>query len=253
MKRSALVAVGLALGIHDVASACSCGDVEGVMLSPARDLPAPLNTHVLVDAYNAGRAPGHDPVLRVHGGAEVPITWAKVTTRDFPSIEIVPKAPLAPRTTYEVGIKDPRQHPQLFVFGAFTTEDASDTKAPTLNGLGPVTVRRNPVLAAQICGYVGTWLSLDGISATDPGRPNGRMALYVWGADAKGVVDDRKQPLTIEVIAGGRAEIGRETICDRHRGVPLPTSGVASLGVAVADEAGNRSPTQRIKVDFGPP
>jgi len=121
MKRSALVAAGLALGVHDVASACSCFDVEGTMLSPARDVPAPLNTHVLVDAFNAGKAPGHDLVLRVHGGAEVPITWRNVTTRTFPSAEIVPNAPLAPRTIYEVGIRDPRQHPPLLVFDTFTT------------------------------------------------------------------------------------------------------------------------------------
>jgi hypothetical protein len=247
--RAALLVIGLSVVATSArdASACSCAGPSETLFSPLRDHDAPLNAHVVVELPNASV----QPVVRAHGGADVPFTRKAIGGGTWSSmVELVPAAPLAPKTRYEVGVVDPKAHPPITIFGSFTTGTAADTTAPKLASLGPVLARKNARVMSGMCFASGPWLTLDGVAVSDPGRADARLSLLVWQGDANGRVDDTKPPLAIVAVADKHAQVGSGSICDSRR-LALPEKGAVVFGFAATDEAGNRSATQKVRVDLG--
>lgn len=247
--RAALLAVGVfvvAIGVRD-ASACSCAGPSESLFSPPRDHDAPLNAHVVVELPN----PSVQPIIRAHGGGDVAFTRKAINGGTWSTmVELVPTAPLAPQTRYEVGVVDSKAHPPITIFGSFTTGTAADTTPPKLASLGPVLVRKNARVMSGMCFASGPWLTLDAIAASDPGRNDAHLSLLVWQGDANGRVDDTKPPLAIVAVSDKHAQVGSGSICDPRR-LTLPEKGAVVFGFAATDEAGNRSPTQKVRVDLG--
>ncbi|MBS2016204.1 MAG: hypothetical protein JST00_25200 [Deltaproteobacteria bacterium] len=241
-------------GVAHEASACSCVGPQLGLTVPVPATDAPLLTRVRIALPDPARAGVNGAVvLRKHGGATV-----ATTTRTFAdgrwvaTVEIVPTAPLAPDTTYEVAVVEPDAHPSTTVVTGFTTGKALDTTAPQLDALGAATVHRNARAMSSMCQTAGPWVTIEGVDAHDPSRPDASLVFGVWLADANGVIDAKKPPTALRTAHQRMLVIGQQSICDPYS-FPFPRGGVVWLGVAAIDESGNTSAMRRVRIDLGAP
>lgn len=245
LAAAALGALGLAA--HD-AGACSCAGPGTTLLTPAHAEAAPLNTRVRVRTASGGRG---RVVLRAHGsGAEIAVTERRTPYgATLSAVEVTPSAPLAPETRYEVAIWDDQLHPPLRVFGTFRTGAAADTTAPRFDKIGAVRAARAVRYGGGSCQAPGPWVTIDGIDASDPGRADAQLAMGVWVGDASGRVDGASPPVAVERPHQGSLQLGRSSVCD-PRDFAFPSAVSLWLGLAAIDEAGNRSPMRKVRVDL---
>lgn len=249
MKRAvaAGLLVGTALFVRD-AGACSCVPPDAALLAPDRSSAAPLNAKVRIEVASYGKAPV--PVLRVHGGADVPVKTRKLGGGDLDVLELTPVTPLAPATQYEVATVDDARHPPIHVLGTFKTGASPDTTPPRIERMGNVAATRPGSRAmSSSCGVPGPWVTVDELEASDPGRPDAQLAYAVWLGDASGKIDDTKPPTRILAGMPRALVIGRSSLCDPHD-FPFPATTHAWLGIAAIDEAGNTSALRKVKVDL---
>jgi hypothetical protein len=239
---------GALLFVRD-AGACSCVGPEVALLSPDRVDDAPLNVRVRADVPSYGSSGAPQVVLRVHGGAVVETTSRSIPSGSVTTVELTPKRPLAAQTRYEIAAVDTSRRPSITIFGTFKTGDATDTVAPKLDTLGVVTAHKATNAISSACQASGPWVTLDGVVASDPGRAGAQLGLAIWLGDGAGKVDDTKTPTAIEPLHGSSVQIGRSSICS-PRSFPFPQTGQPWLGIALVDEAGNRSATRRVRVDL---
>lgn len=234
------------------ADACSCADPRTpVLVTPDRADDVPLNAHVRYDTFSmpGNGSPGVQAVLRVHGGAVVETTARTIEYRPaFFHIELIPRAPLAPHTQYEIARSSGRQYPAEIVFGTFRTGDARDAIAPLFDPPWGVDAYAYPSPQSMECEIWSPWAIVKGVSASDPERPHAQLVYGVWTADAAGNIDPKKPPATVLQATGDLLQIGGASLCDLRR-FPLPAHGVVTLGIAAIDEAGNVSPLRRVRVD----
>jgi hypothetical protein len=262
----AFLAVGVLAAVLPAADADACMCIRmpsnNVLVTPDRLDDAPLDTHVrlLVADASSMTAKPNPPfgrvVLRVHGGAEV---RTRVSTTDLGSAtraELVPVAPLTPRTVYELAMLEPGG---TTVFGTFRTGTAKDTTPPKLEDPGtawgpppPPPYSSGRVVISSSCDPEGPDLLLRGITASDPGRPDAQLVALVWLPDANGAFDTTKPPNTQRRITSRDVVIGKGNLCDTNA-LPMPATPPAAVGVVVVDEAGNRSALARVPVVPGPP
>lgn len=228
--------------------ACSC--IVGSpfrLLTPAGGKAAPLNARVRAEVpAGAGGV-----VLQRLDGGEVPAAARAFRTGGLVDvIELTPRNPLAPATRYRVAQIDPARHPATVVFGSFQTGDAVDKAPPRLEPLGQATGRRVSAPQGSACEVEGPWVEIEGVRASDAGRPEAQLAFGVWAGDAAGRVDATKPPTAILSADEGRLFVGRSSLCAMND-FPFPKrGGPLWLGVAALDEAGNASPVQRLKVEL---
>lgn len=258
MRARSLAAVGLLFGtavlVRD-AGACSCAGPRTRLLAPTAADDVPLNARVRLWGP-AAAASSARYALRVHGQtAEVAVTTRTMPYGDVSILELVPNAPLAPGAQYEVATIDDTAHPPVTVYGTFTTGADMDTTAPHVDEPGTVSVKHGTHFGT--CGTPGPWIAIEGMRASDPGRAKAQLAIAFWVADANGKIDDTKPPTAIEKIEPTRAPgatsltLGNASVCD-PRSFPFPKrGGPFGLGLALVDEAGNKSATRRVRLDAG--
>ncbi len=247
-----VIAAGLLAGAAVVvrdAGACSCMPPEAALLAPDRVDDAPVNAKVRIEVPSYAGAAA--PLLRVHGGADVPVTTRKIAGGDLDVIELTPAAPLAPSTQYEVATIDRSRHPPVHVLGTFKTGAAtSDTTAPRFDRLGPpVTSRPGANAMSSSCGVPGPWVTFDDVALTDPGRPDAQLFIGVWLGDASGKIDDTKPPARLLRASRGSLVLGKSSLCMPHD-FAFPASAHAWVGLAPIDEAGNAGALRKVKVDL---
>lgn len=251
MKRA--LAAGLLAGtvviVRD-AGACSCVPPESALLAPDRVDDAPVNSKVRIEVPSYGGAAV--PVLRVHGGAEVPVKTRKISGGDLDVLELTPLAPLTPSTQYVIATIDNAHHPPIHVLGTFKTAAtaAPDTTPPRFERLGaPVTSRPGSAAMSSSCGVPGPWVTFDEVQASDPGRAKAQIVIGVWLGDASGKIDDAKPPTRLLPTERGSLVIGRSSLC-MPRDFPFPAASHAWLGLSPIDEAGNVGAMRKVKVDL---
>lgn len=252
-----MLALGGALAVTGVAheaSACSCVGPQLELTVPVPATDAPLLTRVRIALPDPARRRANGAVvLRKHGGASVATTSRTFADgRWVATLEIVPAAPLAPDTTYEIAVVEPDAHPSTTVVAGFTTGKTLDTTAPQLDALGAAAVHRNARAMSSMCQTSGPWVTIDGALAHDPSRPDANLVFGVWLGDANGVIDTKKPPTTLRTAHQGVLVIGQQSTCDPYS-FPFPRGGVVWLGIAAIDESGNTSAVRRVRVDLGAP
>jgi len=245
-----LVALSATEPLEREAGACSCAAATITLAGPDRVDDAPRNARVRVEVPQA-RGPSARPVvLRVHGGSEVP-TSSRTTASGgaLSTLELVPGAPLAAATQYEVATVDPASVPAITVFGTFRTGSASDVTAPRIDALGAASAFKIANARGEACQIQGPWVIIEDVHASDPGRPDAQLAFAVWLGDAAGNVDTRRPPTAIVWSREDRLTIGQSSLCDPHA-FPIPKATSMVLGIAALDEAGNQSTLRRVRVDL---
>lgn len=232
------------------AGACSCVPPRAVLISPAPGTPAPLNTRVRLALPGPGSGAGQEElVLRARGGAPVAVKRTDSALGALTHIELVPEAPLASETRYELAVVAKDRHPSTLVFGTFKTEKEADTTAPAGGKLDKPVVYKAKNWYGGSCGIGTPWATLSVAEGKDQGRPGARLVYAVWSADGGGRLDTSSAPKAFLVASEGTLTIGQTSLCDPDD-YPLPDKGRATLGFALVDEAGNRGAVQRVVFDI---
>lgn len=226
--------------------ACSCGGPPWLLVSPWRSDTAPLNAHVLIEAPTA-ELDTRLLVLRPHGAT----TAVAVQLRTYPDalvtyVELIPTAPLAPATRFEVAAVDPTAHPPVTVIGTFKTATSMDLSPPQLDGIGRRATHINPQANGAACEVQGPWIELSQLAVHDD-WPNAELLYGVWWADARGNVTTQRVPDTIVFPDRGVITLGRASLCSVAR---YPLKGpIVTFAIAAMDEAGNISRPIHVSVD----
>ena len=224
--------------------ACSCMEPEPRLLSPARGASAPKNARVrvVVPAYSAGKLS-----FRKHGGGEVAGKRVESKLANSTEVELTPDQPLEPDTRYEVAMVDPARHPSTLVFGGFRTGTDTDAVAPTSAKLGRATVNGKRWSTGTSCAVDTPWVEIPVSGSKDPSRDGATLLYAIWTANKQGVIDTAAPPTSWVEAREGKLKLGRTSYCDPDD-FPLPRSGSVTLAIASVDEAGNRSPIQRLSI-----
>lgn len=251
MRLAAALACAVALVAQgEPASACSCVEPEPEMLSPASAGLAPRNARVRVALPGPGTGAGaHQIVLRVRGGAAVPVKRRESVVSSRAYIELQPESPLAPDTRYEVAVVVKDRRPSTLVFGTFETGTETDTTAPTGGTLGKPEVYKTSPWSGTSCSIGTPWVSIPVTArGSDPGHVGVRPLYAVWAADASGRLDTAGPATTFLQPSEGALTLGKTSYCDPDD-FPLPRRGRLTIGVALIDDAGNRGAVQRMVID----
>lgn len=248
---AALLALTVLAGAPD-ARACSCSGPHVRFLTPDRLDDVPLNTRVRLEVPARVRAPSKGRrVLRVHGStAEVQVTERSFSSGYMDVVELLPTAPLAPSTQYEMAVIDPAEHPSTLVVGTFRTGTAADTAAPVVKNGGKAVAHRNVQFGGGSCSVQGPWIDVSALVAEDPSRPDAQILWGVWAGGPSGKIDPTKPPTVIVGTWRDIVTIGKRSLCDPHD-FPLPAAGVFAFGLAPLDEAGNAGAMKIHRVDMG--
>jgi hypothetical protein len=245
MKRLAFAALVCACAFADRgARACSCVRPHIELLSPIDSDAAPLNARVRIQAPTT---PPTTLVLRVHNGPLVPSQTRTYAGGSVSILEIVPSAPLAALTRFEIATIDPNAHPSTTVIGTFKTASAADTTAPRFDSLGALHTRLNAQSGGGTCSIAGPWIELTDMVAHDE-RPDAQLVYGVWAPNAQGVLDTQRQPDTLVFPHANKITIGQTSLCD-PRSFTF-TGSVVNLAVAAIDDAGNASRAIRFRADL---
>jgi len=235
--RNAFMVLLIAMSATRDSDACSCVGQHLTYLSPVSD-DAPTNSRVRVEGPVRGTL-----VLRAHGGADVATQLRTISS----VTELVPGAPLAPSTRYELAVVDSTAHPPTTVIGTFKTGTAPDTTAPRLDNLGHQGTHLNPHPMGSACQIAGPWITLTNIAVHDE-RDHAQLAFGVWSADTTGRIDTQRPPDAILFPYESSLTIGQASACDPHSFAFHGS--VVNLAVAAIDEAGNTSRALRFRADL---
>lgn len=245
------LALAVALWVKsEPADACSCVEPEPEMISPSNVGLAPINARVRVALPGPGTGAGqHQIVLRVRGGKAVPVQRRESVVSSRVYVELVPEAPLAPDTRYEVAVVVKDRRPGTLVFGTFETGTETDTAPPTGGKLGKPEVYKTSPWSGTSCSIGSPWVSIPVTAkGSDPGHAGARSLYAVWVADAGGRIDTRAPATTFLAPVEGALTLGKTSYCDPDD-FPLPPRGRLTIGVALIDEAGNHGAVQRMVID----
>jgi hypothetical protein len=188
-------------------------------------------------------------VLRKHQGPEIAVKRSEARLQLAARIELVPEQPLEPDTQYEVVLVESSSHPSHYVFGAFTTGNTMDTTAPLAATIGKSKVYWPPYVDRSDChpNTPAAFVSLTG--ARDPDRNDARLLHVIWAPNARGIIDIEAPPTAYRFDDKGEIQLGNTSFCDMDD-FPLPKRGPLTIAIATIDEAGNRSPVQRVTLDM---
>ena len=222
--------------------ACSCVEPEPVLLSPSGPANAPLNARVrvVIPGYRAGKLS-----FRKHAGGEVAAQRVESPLASSTQVELRPEQPLEPGARYDVAMVDSARHPSTLVFGTFHTGTDTDRAAPTSAKLGRANVNGARWSTGTSCAVDTPWVEIPIAAGKDPGRDGAELSYAVWKADGQGAIDTTAPPTAYLQAREGKLKLGRTSHCDPDD-FPLPRAGTVTLAIATLDEAGNRSPVQRL-------
>lgn len=269
MRRHALsIGAAAALVAAPHVAGAICGLSPPVHTLPRRGVAAPLNAHVVVSRPSASS--GYEVTLTTapaRGAAErarIAVKRSVDANHAFEHVELVPAAPLLPRTAYEVWGGGA-------IVGAFTTGDATDTSAPTWagarGGKAYVPPKANAqrttsrvIRLAEECGE--PYVEIESIApAADDQTPENDIRYALWAGDPKAALDYGKPPFgwcTIDVAAQRSSTLnGRQPIFVLRYGNTegldddlreLPPMRPLLVGVRAIDLAGNASAPSELVV-----
>ncbi len=261
----------------DARAICGRGPDATVVPPPIGAL-APLNTQVRITMHAAWRtrwfcggsgppscAEGHfDLSLRRAPSLDRPsstdavaVTIRESSIAETATVALIPNAPLAPRTRYDLVYSERDAKVSARVVGTFMTGDATDTTAPQWSGIATHTIvnlakrsaRGGVVTILEECPSYGiSFESKD--AATDDQTPAAHIRYAVWAGDPKGAIDYAATPFAIlegvETQNRPPKPPTRNLMLDAGQEAPLTFAfpggkRVAKLGVRAIDMAGNVS------------
>jgi hypothetical protein len=223
-------------------------------MSPSGTEDASTNTKIRIEVPSPGGYGGAtaQPIVRVHGGANVEVKSRRIGGRMLDVLELTPASPLTPNTRYEVATIDPQRHPPTHVIGTFKTSVTAtvDTTAPRIDRMGAVVAEKTGRYLTS-CSVPGPWIVAHDLVPSDPGRNNPTIVYGVWLGDNAGNVDTSKPPTRILApdMGGANLTIGQAGSCHFHD-FPIPSTPFVWLGIAALDEAGNQSAVKKVRVDL---
>jgi hypothetical protein len=246
MTRGVAIASGVALALAPGAASAICGQPPPVDVWPHHDSgAAPTNTRVVI-AMARGWRRGATLSLRtapLPGKPRAPIaaTERAWTTTDVERATLVPDAPLAPRTAYELWTSRGE------IVGLFTTGDAPDTTPPTFRGVeGARVLERTGPIECGLPRLVANGKAL----ATDD-RTEQRDILYAVWAEP-GAIDYTKPPRGWTTAEDDRRGRGFTlTYGSTEQGdddLDLPAKRPLRIGIRAIDLAGNASAPSEVTV-----
>ncbi len=276
------LALALALGpcLLEARARAICGRPPVAYVSPEPGAPAPLNVHVRVQLHKEWRTSGICAVddegrercppgkfdfalVQAPGpgasAGEVPIVRRPSLSNEIATVELVPLAPLAPRTRYEVLYIDRGGAVATRILGTFVTGDARDDTPPQWSGVtrGTFTghalgARGGVIVIRAECSSPSVLLAGAG-PATDDATPASSLRYAIWMDDGHGPIDYASPPLVYERGAAG----GRTGFFVEHGGSEVEDSFAppkgrprATFGVRAVDWAGNMSAPSEVRVVF---
>lgn len=244
------VAAAVTFGAPREAGALSCAQPR-VTMTPAADVAAPLNTHVVITV------PPHTEVfdkpdgialvsatLRLRGKTEpVPVQRIDLGAGAQRQIELAPVAPLRANAQYDVVLvrNDAPAKPPVFA-GSFRTGGDVDQVAPIWNGVERAT--SEPRTAGR-WGATGPSASFRYVTASDEATPTAQLRFGFWLPDAQGNFDYSRPPVT---WAPGFDGVTRLTAGELCGWATFKFPIVGRLGVRVADLAGNLGPPSEVRL-----
>ncbi len=248
-SRSAVSVLGLSLaaaiaGHATPADACSCLGPHAIALSPPLEaVGVPRNAHVrgLVPvAPGSGRL-----LLRQRKGADVPTLDKRAHQGDVDLVELVPRAALAPSTSYEIVVRDDAAVAPNHVIGFFTTGTDSDTKPPALNAGVKARVEGGGGRGApSMCQTNLPYVSVEAAGSDDRALP---LLFGIWVAK-KGQLALDDPPDAIGESSPRGLTLGKSSLCAMSDYAFPPGGGPLTIAVAAMDVAGNTSPPRRFDV-----
>jgi hypothetical protein len=209
------------VGTRPALAACACAQPAIIVVPRPGDV-APRNSHIwisvppaLADVQASFRGPGAGPADTVrYGSGEERI------------IELVPRAPLAGHTRYEVLLGSE-------VVGQLVTGDTMDQTPPTWDGLKTGEVSPG---TDSGCGAGETLVVLGLGKRDDDATPAASLRYAIWiGAQGKDI-DYTQPPTTVVTANRDHLALGRESRCNPAN---LDLQGAFAVGVRVLDLAGN--------------
>jgi hypothetical protein len=241
------------------ADAC-VGEARTPVVYPRASDIAATNTHVwifLQDDWSPpkGKIMGLDKV-HVTIGAE---KTEPVIRRDFGSgnirvIELIPRAPLKPRTRYDVDLSLGDEH---IWSQRFATGEAPDAAPPRWSGVSKVSVKSTSARQAQFCNRCPEpgrpWIEIELERPSDDTTPETEILYAVWLPDKQGHLDDSKPATTyLEPLPRGRLVLGINDDCG---GAAWPTQLATFKGpfkgiLRAVDLAGHSGSPVEIKVNL---
>ncbi len=269
-----MFALSIAIAIPAASASGICGRDVAVMVLPNRGVDAPLNTHVFVrlpsDWRTKGFCSGDEPLDRCVGAdlkivlrtaPEIGKTRSTIAVDQRESIsgisttiELVPKAPLSPKTAYEVWSDDRHGRSRPRILGAFTTGTLSDTVVPVWTGLTTAALHHPPprrpgvIVLTDECG--APKITLETTEPTGGGPSLGPLRAAIWIVGAKETLDYTKPPRVYESITTEQARIGSSPRTKIEIGSTEPDfddlglsidGGPLRVGVKIVDLAGHMS------------
>jgi len=171
----------------------------------------------------------------------------------MPTVELVPSAPLAPRSVYEVWLVDRSPFARTILAGAFRTGAERDASPPVWGGLTGARVDDPmwPHATITLAGDCGESLYVD--LSGPPASDEGPVLYGVWTSAATDALDYSAPPVAI-LRAGSTStflSIGRLGCWPVE--VPLPKADSLRVGVVAIDLAGKRSAPSDLVLDLRSP
>jgi hypothetical protein len=186
------------------ADACA-GNAAPPVIYPKGDI-IPTNSHFwifvqesTVPGKNKIVPPGERRVLiQEYNGGIVQVSRNDVQSGNVHVAEIIPVAPLKPRTLYDVTLEaSGRQEAER---KTFETADGPDVTAPVWAGISAVSVKRTSHAEAETCNRCPDpgepWIEIDLKRPTDDTTPEAEILYAAWLSDKHGQLDESKPPTT---------------------------------------------------------
>jgi hypothetical protein len=248
----AALVVAAALAAAPQARACSCG-TAGVTfaIAPAGGAPVARNVRVRVSSrgwYDDDRpaALRLDVVLRAANGRRVAARARVFRDGSGAQVrELVPRALLAPDTTYEVAVevavidRAGRAARTPLAAGRFRTGQVVDGGAPRWDGIVAASLEQKQVPEwSGLCDSARPFGVLRLATPEDP--ESSSIVFAVWLAPSGGAIDYAQPPVIYVAARADAIGIGAPSKCG-HGELPSLEPGTR-VGLRAVDQAGNLSP-----------
>jgi hypothetical protein len=258
---SLVLVVMIVAGTRDARAIC--GEPPPIATSPHRRDLAPTNARVTMTVRRDWRqgttfelrtapAPGRERAL-------VPTKVRQSNSGDYERFELVPDAPLAPGTAFEIWATRGE------LIGAFVTGAYADTSPPTWSGLttgtaykkpAPVRGRPGVITLSEECGEHFLSLRTAAVAVDDHTKD---IRYAVWAAPSTQKIDYTRPPLGWTRIDEENARLASPpgkpisyTLgygnTDFDNDIDLPTVRPLLVGVKAIDLAGNESAPSELAV-----
>ena len=233
---SALVAI--IFHVSPEAAACSCASLSFELWPRGEEVPR--NAHVFMEISVGGwRSPDPKKVeltlIDPIPGRIIAAKQKRYISKNRAVVELIPKRPLPPDTTFEVHYTDGQKAGSA---GRFKTGKRSDRQRPRFPAIGSATFHHDEAVCCN-CTSGKPYIELESKSAA------GQTFFAVWRGKA-GKVDWKRPPDLIESDYKGKIWLGYPSICGTDNFAIDKPGTTMTLGVRTLDIAGNWSREKHI-------